>query len=162
MESVDGRDCYVIAIEDFSGIDMGQEMDMGEGSFVPEKGVFYIDDAEYVIRKLTLDGQMEADGEMQPFAMTSLMTDYREVEGMLHPFLITVSLEGAIPGMSEGDMLELRQQMEEMEQQLADMPESQRAMVERMMKPQMERLEQMMGGGGMEVTIQTLEVRVNQ
>jgi hypothetical protein len=81
---------------------------------------------------------------------------------MLHPFLISVLVEGAIPGMSEGEVEELRQQMADMEKQLAEMPESQRAMVEGMMKPQMERLEQMLGGGGMEVTIQTKEVRVNQ
>jgi len=159
-ESVDGWDCYVIAIEDFEGIDLGQ-MDMGDGSFVPEKGVFYIDDGEYVIRKMTMEGEMESDGQMQPFSITSLMTDYREIEGMLHPFLISVLVEGAVPGMSDGEMEDLREQMAEMEKQLAEMPESQRAMVEGMMKPQMERLEQMMGGGGMEVTIETKEVRVN-
>jgi hypothetical protein len=109
-----------------------------------------------------MEGEMESDGQKQPFSMTSLMTDYREVEGMLHPFLISVLVEGAIPGMSEGEVEELRQQMADMEKQLAEMPESQRAMVEGMMKPQMERLEQMLGGGGMEVTIQTKEVRVNQ
>jgi hypothetical protein len=161
-ESVDGSDCHVVAIEDFEGIDMGQDMNMGEGSFEPKRGVFYIDDDEYVIRKMTMDGEMESNGELQPFSMTSLISDYREVEGMLHPFLITVSLQGSVPGMSEEEIADLHRQMEEMEKQLAEMPEGQRAMVERMMKPQMERLEQMMGGGGMEVTIRTLEVRVNQ
>jgi hypothetical protein len=161
-ESVDGQDCFVIAIENFEGIDFGQDMNMGEGSFDPKKGVFYIDDGEYVIRKMTMDGEMESDGQVQPFSFTSLLTDYREVDGMLHPFLITVLVEGAVPGMSDEEMEELRQQMAEMEKELAEMPESQRAMVEGMMKPQMERLEQMMGGGGMEVTITTKEVRVNQ
>jgi hypothetical protein len=160
-ESVDGQDCYVLAIEDFEGIDFGQDMNMGDGSFDPKRGVFYIDDGEYVVRKMTMEGEMESDGQLQPFSFTSNLTDYREVDGLLHPFLINVLVEGVVPGMSEGEMDELRAQMEEMEKQLAEMPESQRAMVEGMMKPQMERLQQMMGGGGLEVTIQTKEVRVN-
>jgi hypothetical protein len=162
LESVEGQDCYVIAIEDFEGIDFGQDMNMGDGAFEPKRGVFYIDDDEYVVRRITMEGEMESDGQKQPFSFKSNLTDYREVDGLLHPFLINVMVEGAVPGMSEGEMEEVRAQLAEMQKRLAEMPESQRAMVEGMMKPQMEQLEKMMGGGGLEVTITTKEVRVNQ
>ncbi len=162
-EEVGGEPCYVVTIDDFTGLDFGQMAAAGqEGEFTPREGTFFIDTDSYLMRKMALEGDVETDGEVSSLEVEAHMQDWRQVEGMWHPFLVTVRTLGAIPGMSEEDMEEARQAMAEMEEQLAEMPASQRAMAERMMGGQMERLQEMLESGTFEMTIVTKEVRVNE
>ncbi len=160
--SVDGEQCHVVVV-DLGGLDLDQEMHMGDrGDFVPKKGKLYVDTDDHLIRKMEMEGEITADGETRHMTAVTVLSDYREVEGMLHPFQVHITATGLSTGMSEEDAEEARKGLEEMEKNLEGMDASQRAMVERMMGGQMEKLRKMLETGRFEITSITKEVRVNE
>lgn len=160
-ESVDGRECHVVRVNDFSGIDFGDEDDEMEESFDPKEGTFYLDTDDYVLRKMVLDGERVTDGETVPVTMELLLQDYRDVEGMLYPFETQMSISGEAAGMSQEEIEEARRSLEELRAQMEEMPEQQRRMMESMLGSQMEQLESIVNSGMMEFTISVKELRVN-
>jgi hypothetical protein len=162
---VDGEQCHVVVV-DLSGLDLDQEMAMGDrGDFIPAKGKLYVDTDDHLIRKMEMEGEITADGKTRPMTAVTVLSDYREVEGMLHPFQVHITATGLSAGMSEEDAEEAeeaRKGLEEMERNLEGMDASQRAMVERMMGGQMEKLRKMLETGQFEITTITKEVRVNE
>ncbi len=162
-ESVDGEQCHVLAISDFSGLDLDEQMEMGDrGDFVPKTGLLYVDTDDHLIRKMELGGEITRDGQTSPMTAVTVLSDYREVEGMLHPFQLHITATGLAAGMSEEEMEEARRGLAEMEKNLEGMDATQRAMVERMMGGQMEKLRKMLESGQFEITVVTKEVRVNE
>ena len=162
-ESVDGEQCHVLAISDFSGLDLDEQMEMGDrGDFVPKTGLLYVDTDDHLIRKMELGGEITRDGQTSPMTAVTVLSDYREVEGMLHPFQLHITATGLAAGMSEKEMEEARRGLAEMEKNLEGMDATQRAMVERMMGGQMEKLRKMLESGQFEITVVTKEVRVNE
>ncbi len=162
-ESVDGEQCHVLAISDFSGLDLDEQMEMGDrGDFVPKTGLLYVDTDDHLIRKMELRGEITRDGQTSPMTAVTVLSDYREVEGMLHPFQLHITATGLAAGMSEEEMEEARRGLAEMEKNLEGMDATQRAMVERMMGGQMEKLRKMLESGQFEITVVTKEVRVNE
>lgn len=161
-EIVDGEECWIIGVDDLEGLDLGDGMAMGgDGEFVPRTMTMYVDD-DYLVRRMAMEGDVTSDGETGPMTADIHLADYRDVEGMLHPFETRIVMSGIAPGMSEEDMERTRESLAEMETQLAAMDASQRAMVERMMGPQMEKLREMLESGQFEMTVTTKEVRVNE
>jgi hypothetical protein len=160
-EDVDGHDCHVVKVDDFSGIDFDPETPDEEEDFRPETGWFYLDSSEYLIRRMSMKGQFRRDDEWQPMTMEILFKDYREVDGMLHPFVAEMNVAGLTDSMSEEEIEEARKSLEEMKARMAELPESQRAAVERMMKGQMEQLENIVNSGSMRITTEVKELRVN-
>jgi len=162
-ESVDGEQCHVLAISDFSGLDLDEQMEMGDrGDFVAKTGLLYVDTDDHLIRKMELGGEITRDGQTSPMTAVTVLSDYREVEGMLHPFQLHITATGLAAGMSEEEMEEARRGLAEMEKNLEGMDATQRAMVERMMGGQMEKLRKMLESGQFEITVVTKEVRVNE
>jgi hypothetical protein len=157
-EKVEGHDTYVLAVDDFSGLSFYSEDD----DFKPKKGLFYLDTSEYVIRRIEMEGTVERDGKSQPATADMYFEDYRSVEGMLHPFLIQMNISGVTSGMSEEEVEKARKDLEEMRKQMDEMSESQRKMMESMMGPQIEKLEEMLNSGSIEMSVAVKELRVNQ
>jgi hypothetical protein len=157
-DEVDGETVYALHIDDFSGVDFGP-VGAGAGDFNPRDGTFFIGTDTYLLRKMEMEGEVTTEEGTNPFAFEVLMQDYREVEGMWHPFLVTVT--GAAAGVSEDDLREARKALSEMEEQLERMPEAQRAMAEQMMKGHMERLDTILESGAFEMTITTKELLIN-
>lgn len=160
-ETLDGLDTWAVSIDDFSGLDFGAPTP-DEGDFRPTRGVFYLDKDDYLLRQMRVEGEMERDGEAAPVTMVARMSDYREVEGLLHPFRIDMRIEGITAAVSEEERAEIEQQMEQLQQQLESMPESQREMAEGMMGPQLEQMREMLSSGAMEMTLEVTELRVNE
>ncbi len=159
-ESVDGEQCHVVAINDLSGLDLNQ--DMGQGAFVPKSGLLYVDTDDHLIRKMQMEGEITRDGQTSPMTAVTVLSDYRDVEGMLHPYLMQITASGLAAGMSEEDAANARKSLEEMEENLEGMDPNQRAMVERMMGGQMDNLRKMLESGQFEIEVITKEVRVNE
>jgi len=63
--------------------------------------------------------------------------------------------------MSEEERAEAKKALAEMEAQMAEMPESQRKMMESMMGGQKQKLEQMIESGEMKMTVQVTRLSVN-
>jgi len=157
-EDVGGNETYVLTVDDFSGLAMVDEGD----DFKPKKGTFYLDTDEYIIRRIVMEGVVERDGEQQPATADMFFEDYRTVDGMVHPFMINMSVTGVTSSLSDEELEQARKDLEELRKQMAEMPESQRKMMESMMGPQIEKLEQMVESGNIELSITVKDLRVNQ
>jgi hypothetical protein len=160
-ESVDGHDCNIVAVDDFSGIDFDPDTPDEDEDFKPTNGKFFLDTGDYLIRRLEMHGEFRNDGDWHPTTMQIDFKDYRDVDGMLYPFLLEMSVAGINNAMSDEEMQQARESLDEMKRQMAEMPEGQRAMMERMMKPRMEQLEQMLNSGNIQVTTRVKELKVN-
>lgn len=161
-ESVDGREAHVIVVEDLSGADLGWADEANEETrFQPRSASFWIDADRYVVLRSSVTGLLETERGASEVTAESRMSDYRDVEGMLHPFRSEVRIDGLGGAMSAEDREQLRRAREEMERQLEGLSGQQRAMVEKMMKERMPNLEAM-AGGTMAMTMEVREIRVNQ
>lgn len=160
-ESVDGYDCFVVTVDDFSGVDFDPQTPDDQEDFRPKHGTFYLDDDEYLIRKVDMKGELLGGEGWQEITMEIDFKDYREVDGMLHPFSSEMNVAGMQNAMSDEEMQQAREELEEFKRQMAEMPEAQRAAVLRMMGPRMEEMERMLNSGSMQITTQVKELKVN-
>lgn len=160
-EEVAGRSCHVVTVTDFEGIDAWSP-GTGDGGFTPESATFFVDTDDYLIRRLRVRGTSTIQGEPGQVSFTADFRDYRDVEGVVHPFVTDVSVEGLQGEVSEEEQEEMRRSLEEMRAQMEQMPRQQREMMERMMGGQLERMETLLAQGAMDFTVQVTEIRVNQ
>jgi len=163
-EEVDGRRAWNLLF-DVEGIDF-VPVDPGEaGEEVRIRTLrLWIDEDDYLVRKMHMEGDVVEDGETRPVDITAILTDYRQVDGMWHPFRTEMTARGLVGGtggMSEEEAAETRAQLEEMKEQLESMPTAQREQIEKMMGPQMEQLEKMLASGEFTVTITVRSLETN-
>lgn len=164
QQTIDGKQTHAIEVTDFEGLDFMTPPSGGQGEFVPRRMVVYLDDDEYLARKLVMEGDIDVQGgQPSPMTMTALMTDYRTVEGMPHPYRMAVSVTGLAnaTGMSGEELAEAKKQLEQLDAQMANMPPEQRKMMEGAMGPQLEKLRQMVETGEMEMSMTVTDLKVN-
>ena len=161
-ETIDGRKCYAIRVDDLSRFDLDPEVGEEASDFRPTRGTFYLDREEYLLRKMEIEGEADHEGETVPVTMQMVLTDYRKIDGLVHPFVTEMAVRGLTSGLSAEEMAEARESLAAMKEKMADMPEDQREMMTAMMGEQMGRLEEMVNTGEMKMTMQVKEVRVNQ
>jgi hypothetical protein len=114
------------------------------------------------MRRMEIEGEVLREGQGTPVTMEMVPSDYRTVDGLVHPFLTQMTMSGLKGAVSEEEMEQARQALAEMKKQMAEMPADQREMMNSMMGSQMDRLEDVVNSGEMKVTVQVKEVRVNE
>lgn len=157
-EDIDGHATWLIHVDDASALDWRAGAD---GNFTARSLTLAVDQNDYVVRRMNIEGEVVMDGRTQPVSMTTNMGDYRDVEGMLHPFRTQMRMAGMTGAMSPEEREELVRNLEQAKQQLAQMPEAQRAMAEGMMGGQLERMEEMLAEDAFVIALVVEEVRVN-
>jgi hypothetical protein len=159
VERVNDYDLHVLEIDDFRGMGLEQEMS-DDAEFRPTRGKLFVDVDTYAPRRFEFEGEMTNDDGVHQVTSTVTMGDYREIDGLLLPFRTVVEVVGLGAAIDP----EMRAQFEQMQRELENMPESQRAMVEQMMAGQLEQFRAMMEDDGAPMTVQVMveEVRVNQ
>jgi len=160
-ETVDGVTCYAVHVADMSVVDWDPQVGEEDEDFKPKSGTFYIDRDDSLLRKMVIDAEGIREGRTVPVTMEMMLRDYREVDGLIHPFLTEMKISGSDGGMSEEEKAEARESLDEIKKQMEEMDEAQRKMMESMMKDQIERLEEMVESGEMNFTIKVKELRVN-
>lgn len=161
-ETLDGRPVWVLEVPDAG------QLGLGGSGFTPSTLEIHLDQERYVPLRMRLAGRMDAEGQSHDVTMVTRLEDYRDVQGLLHPFRTTVTVEGLMGGMSDADRGEMQDEMQRMQEQLASLPPEQRSMMEQQMRnmPQMRQIMEMMeaqsAGKDLEMTIQVQEVRVNE
>lgn len=157
-ETIDGRNAFHLQATD---IDEVQEIEGGE--YRMETMNFYIDADQYVPLLMKMEGTMTSGDESRPMSIENIMTDYRMIPGskMYESHKQIMKMSGMLSPEQEAQMAEAQTQMAELEQQMASMPASQRAMMEKMMGPQLEMMRNMSSGDGFQTEIVTESITVN-
>jgi hypothetical protein len=160
-ETVDGHRTHALVVEDFRGLP-GAPMPEDAQDFDIRQATLYLDASNHVLRRMVMEGTATVEGRARPITMQARFEDYREVDGLLHPFRTVMTTAGlAAPDVSAADMAEARRSLAQLERQMEGMPAAQREMMERMIRPQMKQLENLLAGEGLEFAIEVREVRVN-
>jgi hypothetical protein len=159
QEQIDGRTVDVIAVDDVSTLDLAQPSAPEDMKFEPKSARFFIDDETMVPRRMEMVGDATTDSGPHEMTMQMNLLDYRNEGGLLIAHRAVMEMQGLGAMVSP----EMKAQFEEMQQQLAALPADRRAMMERMLGPQMEQMKKMMSGEGdsMTVEVTVTEVRVN-
>jgi hypothetical protein len=157
-QNVDGRTAHVILIEDISALygDVVGQTNPGEGE--PQSGRLFVDSDNYVLLKMQFDMQFE---EEYSGSIDINMKDYRNVDGVNYPFLMEMDIEGISEEFSAEDLAEAREGMAELKEQIDNASGIQRRIMERAIRPQIERFERMLEEGGMTMRMVTLAVETN-
>jgi hypothetical protein len=158
-EDVNGTSCHVIEVDDLAALDLAPPPGPpDQGEIVPERGIFYLGTDDKLLHRMIYHATATGpDGSKEPMTMTMTFDDYRETEGYLHPWSITMVTEGVMNAMDEDvDREELEQGLTELKAQMGSMPEGMRPMLQ----SQIDRLEGMLGGGGMEMQVTVTKVEV--
>ena len=155
-ETIDGHAVHVVEVPDLSKAAAFRTPREAAGrTFEARKGTFFVDASLWVPRRLVFEGKMTTEQRTADVTMIMDLQDYREVEGMLHPFRTAVRVEGMVSAEEQA-------RFAEMKKQLAELPPEQRQAMEQMMKGQLGQLERMMGeDGSMTFESTVREVKVN-
>ncbi|MEM8556724.1 MAG: hypothetical protein AAGG50_02665 [Bacteroidota bacterium] len=158
-ETIDGEDTFVVRIDDMGDCadEMGMTGEAGMQDGEIESGTMYIDRNDYVLRRMEMEGSMNAEGRSADFGMTMTMSDYRTTDGLLHPWLTEMTMTG-LDALMGGEGEDLEGQLKELRDQMEELPESMRGMIE----DQIKMLEDSMTGDGMTMTMTVSEVTVNE
>jgi len=155
-EKIDGHETHILDIKDLN------EM-MGAEVMQKVSGRFWVDAKDWVIRKMEMDMEIEDEkGEKRPVKATIRMEDFRKVNGMLISYrtVMTMPVPGVLE-LSPEEEQEMRKGLEEAQKALAEMSPEERAMMEKIMGPQIEMMQKMLAGGGIEIVTVVKDVKVN-
>jgi len=157
-ESIDGKETYHLVA---TGLDRTQEYSQGN-SFTLQTVNVWVDSDKYVPLKMTMDGIMTTDGAPRPMTMEKLDQDYRNVPGskMYESYKQIMLMNGVMSDAEREQMEEARVALAEFEQELLEMPQSQRDMMMNMMGEQIEMMRKLAAGDGLEIITEVLSISV--
>ncbi len=161
-EDVGGRSAHVLLIEDVEALSESGSFGPA-GTWQDATVRMWIDEEQLIPLQMLWEGTMTVNGKSGPVSSTMVFEDYRDEQGLLHPYTTRMTTEGIaeLMDISDEQMEEMRQGMAQLQEQMESMPAAQREMMERMMGGQLERMREMMSSGAMNVVLQTTEIRVN-
>jgi len=122
----------------------------------------YFDDEHWVLRKMKFSTMAEIEeGDVRMIEPVIRMQDYRNINGLMIPFVTTISVHGLSEHLSEEEREQAMDALAELEKELEQIPEEQRAILEQMMGGQLDQLRQMLDEDMIEFVIEIKEVLVN-
>lgn len=155
-EKIDGHKTHILNIRDLNTM-------MGAEGMQKVSGKLWVDTDDWYIRKMEMDMEIEDEkGEKRPAKVTVRMEDFRKVNGMLISYrtVMTIPIPG-VPELSPEEEQEMRKGLEEAQKALAEMSPGERAIMEKIMGPQIEMMQKMLAGGGIEMVTVVKDVKVN-
>lgn len=160
-EEVDGYRCDVVSIDNFEGIDVGPGF-QSDGEFQPTWMSIAIDE-NHLPRRFRMKGDMVVEGSSRPVSIEALMTDYREINGMHHPFRILIEADGFMGpgGGSDVDQAEAQKALADFEKSLEEMSDQEREMLEKVMGDKMNTLREMASSGKLKVEMVVTSIEAN-
>lgn len=159
-EKIEGNPAYVLKIRDMTKLmGMGKPEKMVEGEV---SGKVWVDVKDLVMRKMEIFAKMmDEEGQKRDMNIVIKLEDFRKVDGMLRAYRTVTTIGGVAEEITPEQKQEMREGLAEMREGLAEMPPEQRAMAEKMIKPQMEMMQKMLAGGGIETVIEVKDIKVN-
>lgn len=158
-EVVDGHKTKRIAVE---GIAMKETMDDGSEVTINRMDV-WLDPVYFVRRKIRMEGIIKKGRESKEFFMERENQDYRRVDDtyLYEPYKEVMKVGGILSSKEQRELAKAQKELESAKQQLAQMPASQRAMMEGMFASQMAQLESLVSDGSATVEVITTDIEIN-
>lgn len=125
-----------------------------DDQFVLNTMHLWVDAEKYVPLKMRMDGVATHGGESREMRIEREDTGYGSVDGcksMYEPVRSVMRMSGVLSPQEQAQMDEAKEKLEQFKMQLASMPQAQQDMIKRQMGPQMEMMEKMASGQGIEV-----------
>jgi hypothetical protein len=142
--------------------DLNRALEGGSDQFTLQTISVWIDAEEYVPLRLKMDGIAKSGKKSQPMTIEKLDLDYELIDGKLYePKKQVMRLAGILSPKEEKQIKEAQVKLAEFQKQMEAMPTAQRDMIMKRMGPQMQMMEKMASGGGIEVVTEVHEIRVN-
>lgn len=143
-EAIEGQNCQVLAIKDLTKIMSLKKYEEKAAGKI--NGKMWIADRDWIIRKMEMVIKMEEEeGEETTVKQIHKMSDYRKVDGMLVAYRRAVATIIGAKELTPEKRKEIEEGTREMEEQLEKAPPAQKAMMEQMIKPQMEAMKKLLG-----------------
>lgn len=159
---IDGERVYIVLVDDVDFLKSLEEINLSDDlldeEFEPKSVRLWLAASDFTARKLEYVQSGPGGGDM---TVTVTMADYEEFEGLPIAKQISIHIAGMEQMIAPEDLQEMRQQMKMMQEQLAMMPDEQRAMIEATLAPQIAQFEEMMSAGGTQFEIRIVDVKVN-
>mgnify|MGYP006289406579 CR=1 FL=1 len=140
-ETINGVKCHVLRVKNASEME-GDAQEM----------TYYVDAERYMPARIKMI-QPPEKGRGKPTEVVITFEDYRKTKGITVPWRTTMQMK---MDMSEKQ----RRQMKKMMDQMKNLPESQRKMIEKQMPMSFDRMQKIMTGEP--TTIEVTDVRVNE
>jgi len=158
-DTVDGHRTKRIVVEDLGlkqTTDDGAEMTINDVSI-------WLDPEYFVRRKIRMEGTIKRGRESEAFFMERENQDYRRVgETFLYePYREVMKVGGIMSKKEQKELAKAQKELESAKKQLAQMPASQRSMMEGMFASQMAQLESLVNDGAATVTVITTDIEIN-
>lgn len=160
-DQLDGRPAYKLFISDEQLLTMFEDDMPDPDEMRPEidNATIWIDRQMLVPLRMVYGQEEGEDG----ISIEIRMQEYEMHSGLPIAKKISVDIQGISSMFSEEEMAEARRAMEQMKEQLAQMPEAQRQMIKSRMAGQMEQFEEILESGNAgSTTMEVIAVRVNQ
>ncbi len=158
-EVVDGHRTKHIVVDEIS---MKETLDDGSEVTINEMSI-WLDPEYYVRRKFRMEGVIKRGGKTEPFFMERENQDYRRVgvTYLYEPYREVMKVGGIMSDKDRRELAKARKELQSAKQQLAQMPASQRAMMESMFASQMAQLESLVNDGAATVEVVTTDIEIN-
>lgn len=159
VETVDGQKTARIQMDN---LNIAQAMDDGSEFLINSMSV-WIDPKHAKRRKMRFDGTMTQDGQTKPFYIEQEKSDYRRVGNsyLYEPHLEIMRGGGFLDEQQQAEIAEAMVELDKYEEQMAAMDPQQRAMMDRMVGPQIEALRRMASGDGFEIRFVVQSIEIN-
>lgn len=157
---VDGREAFHLRAE---GLDRVVSEPGDEHTFTLRSVNVWIDAEHYVTLRLSMEGEVEADGERREMTIEQLFQDYRSVGPLYESHRQVMRMSGLMGDMDPKDREKLEEtmrQIEEFEARKDQIPEAARGMVERQMERAKAQME-MLRGDNFELVTDVLRIEIN-
>jgi hypothetical protein len=161
QESLNGFSVYKVVVDNEELLNelIEDDLEFSESEIHVKRATMWIDSEELVARKIYFE-QMDEEGK--ELNVEILLNDYRKHEGLPIAHSVQFKIEGIASQFTEEDIAEARDAMNQMKEQLSQMPEAQRNAIERQLAPQIEQFEAMIESGEVGgMTLIVTEVKVN-
>tara|TARA_R110002072_G_scaffold12748_2_gene54560 strand:- start:876 stop:2435 length:1560 start_codon:yes stop_codon:yes gene_type:complete len=158
-EMVGGHETKHIVVE---GIAMKETMEDGSEVTINRMDV-WLDPVYYVRRKIRMEGIIKKGRASKDFFMERENQDYRRVDDtyLYEPYKEVMRIGGIMSDKDRRELAKAKKELESAKQQLAQMPASQRAMMEGMFASQMAQLESLVDDGSATVEVITTDIEIN-
>lgn len=171
-ETVNGRKAHHLRADDIGEMDFAQAQSDGRLHF--QAASLWIDAKEYVPLRYVIEGEYEADGQRVPVTFSLAFEDYVQVGPLYEPRREVGRITGLMEAMASDpekreeleelrrELAKAREQMDEMEAQLAQVPAGARGMVEGQMQKARRQIEMMAGEGVLESVTRIRVLGINE